>query len=98
MSSNKKIWYLFLIFVLIPVLVPLLFGCVSQGKYFYQYTCSATSFLLFSFLPLIGGIAILFINHKSGYKSKAWYAVSAIVIVISVIYLFSIYSLSYFGF
>lgn len=98
MSTNKKVWSVFVIFVIVPIVLPFLFGCLSEGKYFYEYSCSATSFIIFSFVPMFGGILMTYLNYKGGYKSKIWYVVSFAIILIDVIYLLILNSLSHFGF
>jgi hypothetical protein len=98
MSNNKKIWLVFVIFVIIPVMSQFLLSCFSKGKYFYEYNCSTTSFVVFSFAPLFGGVLMAYLNYKSNYKSKIWYIMSFSVIVINVIYLLILNSLSHIGF
>lgn len=98
MNTNKKIWLVFVIFVIVPIVLPFLFRCLSEGKYFYEYSCSATSFIIFSFVPLFGGILIAYLNHRGEFKSKIWCVISSIIILVSIAYLLILNSLSHFGF
>jgi len=98
MSTNKKIGLIFLVTIVFPIIIPILFNCFEMGKYFYGYICPAWSFGVFSLIPLLGAIIMLQYNYKSGLKSKTWFSVSIAVIIISCLYLYSLYSLSHFGF
>lgn len=98
MTTNKKLLLITFITIVIPLAYSLLFNCFSKGEYFYEYTCNQLSFLIFSVLPLIGGVALGITNYKSGYKSVIWYLVSVFIIIINTFYLYSLYSLSNFGF
>jgi len=98
MINSKKIALIFLLFVILPVVFPLFGKCFIIGEYFFEYQCSGPSFLAFSFLPIIGAFIIFFLNYKSNLNSKWWYGISLLVILISIFYLYSLYSLSNFGF
>lgn len=98
MKVHKKMWLIFIIFVIVPIVLPFLFDCFLKGKYFYEYSCPSISFIIFSFVPLIGGVLVTYLNYKSGYKSKVWYVTAFIVILVYIIYLLSLNSLSNFGF
>lgn len=98
MTINKKLILILFLSIILPIIFPILSNCFYRDKYFYGYNCSSVSFMSFSIIPLLGGILISVLNYKSGYKSKFWYSVSFIIVALYILYLFSIYSLSNFGF
>lgn len=98
MATNKKLFLILIILILIPLLHPFVFSCISRGEYFYEYGCNQISFFIFSIVPLIGAIILGVLNRTSGYRSIKWYLISAFIIIISTLYLYSLYSLSNFGF
>jgi len=98
MTTNKKLFLIFLVSVIIPIILSFLFNCFIKGIYFFEYKCSSVSFVLLSSIPLIGSIYTIYLNHKTGYKSKIWYIISSLMILVLIIIILSLYSLSNFGF
>jgi hypothetical protein len=98
MKLNIKLLIIFILLVVIPVVYPIALNCVVKDKYFYSFNCSGLFFIIFSFLPIVGSVLIYSINYIYGKKSILWTLISGLVFLISMVYLYSIYSLSNFGF
>jgi len=88
--------YLYIIFT--PVIMAVVNGYVSSYSFFswgYDNRNSVSTFLFI--LSLIGCLYVIISNAKNS-KSKSWFMVSGIGIVINIFIIYTIYSLSSFGF
>jgi len=98
MSQNKKFLAIFAIFIILPNLIFLYSG--SLEDIFNGFNLNDNSFLLLVILsiPILAAFYIIFLNYIRKINSVLWYILSGILAIVQFLFLYSIYSLSNFGF
>ena len=99
MIAKKKVYLIFVLFVLLPIIVSIFNGYLAEERplgWSYDHRIQVTTWSLWTIL--VGNAAILYFNYSGGQNSVLWYIVSSLLLIISAFLLHSLYLLSNFGF
>lgn len=95
----KYIKNIFLIGVILPILIAFLNYNYSSISFFEWAHDRINEISIVSlFVSSVACIVIMFINYKLSINSKFWYFFSTLLVILFLLYAYTIHSLSTFGF
>ncbi len=99
MTINKKLWIIFVLIVIVPFILGLspdsllnTIGCRGEVP-----ICNNFRFVFFS-ISILAAVYVIYANHSRGSRGNLWYALGLIFLIVDVLFVFTLYSLSNFGF
>ncbi|PIN94051.1 hypothetical protein COU54_00515 [Candidatus Pacearchaeota archaeon CG10_big_fil_rev_8_21_14_0_10_31_24] len=95
--SNKKLWIILLILILVP-LVFLLPATIGAQPYGVDYSDYKNLVFVLSLVPCLGSIYIFYFGYHKKQHKIFWLLISLIGLILGLFVLITLYSLSNFGF
>ena len=95
MSQNKKNWLVLVVLVVLPLAI--VFPSLINAETIFDYKSNKFILYAFAWLPIFANTFMLIANYKNTNKSS-WNIIYTLMLLISIYILYSLYSLSHFGF
>ena len=98
MSNNKKFLLVLLLTILLPLFLLFYTPAFRDQNGVLSYSDNSVAFFLLMWIPIISCIYILFKNYLTKNHNIIWYITASLLGIVLVLFWYSVYSLSNFGF